>query len=289
MRIALLGLLAAAVAVGCQVGAQPGRSPATPKTPPTAKSAAKKEAAPGLGEKLDPIVARLSDKKAKTRLEAVSELASLGAEAAPATRHLCAAMLDPLPAVRVAALAAVEKTAPKLHTQLQTMAVDAKQANRDAALARIGKMGEDGRPAVPFLLGRLNAETAAAGGKRLDTGGADRRAKLVAAVQATGCDAPETVAAFKALGGGGVKSDAQLLALKWLRTWAVGDGERREDVAGLFVSGLADPTCRAFCIETCSEYGAACRGALPRLRALKDSPDLPTRRAAAAAIAAIEK
>ncbi len=116
----------------------------------------KPEPLPQPDERLQPILPALKARKSEERLRAVEELGRLGEAARPAARNLCDVLVsDPSQAVRQAALAALEKIHPELHKPLVVLLVEADaQKNRDAA-RDLGRIGRDGRAALPVLLAHV--------------------------------------------------------------------------------------------------------------------------------------
>jgi HEAT repeat protein len=99
----------------------------------------------------------LFSKRASERMEAAKVLGGLGEEGKPARRSLCAAMLDPVIAVRVAAADALKNIDPKMHYLAVVLATE-KVANKSDAdrvaklLEKKQKIEEDGEPLTPLVI-----------------------------------------------------------------------------------------------------------------------------------------
>jgi HEAT repeat protein len=101
---------------------------------------------------LAPLVKSLQSRKTAERLKACEELGRLGSKAKAASRALCEALLDANPQVRLGAAAALETVNPAIHRLVVTVLVDENLFNRAEAVRKIGKLGPEGKPAVPVLV-----------------------------------------------------------------------------------------------------------------------------------------
>src|SRR5262249_53969567 len=116
---------------------------------------------PKLDERLKPFVVALKSKKSEERLRAVEELGKLGNVARPAAQAVCEVLVtDTTPALREAALAALEKIHPELHKQLVVLVAEADAEKHQKAARELAQMGEEGRAAVPVLLAHLKSAPA---------------------------------------------------------------------------------------------------------------------------------
>jgi HEAT repeat protein/phage FluMu protein Com len=98
----------------------------------------------------------LSSGKASERIKAAQTLGELGEQAKPARRLLCAAMLDPVVAVRVAAADALKNIDPKMHYLAVVLANEKVGSWEDASrvatlLGKIQKLEDDGEPLAPLV------------------------------------------------------------------------------------------------------------------------------------------
>jgi HEAT repeat protein len=99
----------------------------------------------------------LRSKRASERIQAAQVLGGLGEEGKPARRLLCAAMLDPVVEVRVAAADALKNIDPKIHYQAVLLATE-KVTTADEVvrlvrlLEKIQKQEEDGEPLAPLVI-----------------------------------------------------------------------------------------------------------------------------------------
>jgi HEAT repeat protein len=99
----------------------------------------------------------LYSKKPSERIQAARVLGGLSDQGKPARRHLCAAMLDPVLEVRVAAADALKNIDPKMHYLAVVLATEKVASNYDARrvetlLAKIQKLQEDGEPLAPLVI-----------------------------------------------------------------------------------------------------------------------------------------
>jgi HEAT repeat protein len=98
----------------------------------------------------------LHSRKAEERIQAAQALGGLGEDGKPARRLLCAAMLDPVSAVRVAAADALKNIDPKMHYLAVVLATEKVATDEDVnrvanLLEKIQKIEEDGEPLVPLV------------------------------------------------------------------------------------------------------------------------------------------
>src|SRR5262249_2658656 len=114
-----------------------------------------KEAAPS-NQEADALVVTLTKdlKRASPegRVKAADALAKLEEKGKAASRPLCEALLDVNQKVRLAAAAALEKVNPTIYPLVLPALVDDSWSNRQAAIAKIERLGLEGKPAVPILL-----------------------------------------------------------------------------------------------------------------------------------------
>jgi HEAT repeat protein/DNA-directed RNA polymerase subunit RPC12/RpoP len=98
----------------------------------------------------------LHSKRASDRIQAAQVLGGLGEAGKPARRLLCAAMLDPVIAVRFAAADALKEIDPKMHFLAVVLADEKVATENDATrvvalLEKIQKLEEDGEPLAPLV------------------------------------------------------------------------------------------------------------------------------------------
>jgi HEAT repeat protein len=98
----------------------------------------------------------LSSGTASERIRAARTLGELGEQAKPARRLLCAAMLDPVVAVRVVAADALKNIDPKMHYLAVVLATEKVGSVSDASrvatlLGKIQKLEDDGEPLAPLV------------------------------------------------------------------------------------------------------------------------------------------
>lgn len=102
--------------------------------------------------KINAAIKRLSSRTPADRVQGAEALEQLGMQATTASRALCAAMLDPIPQVRVAASGALEKVNPRLQKAILPIIVDKEFRTRRRAVAKLRSLGKDGLPALPVVL-----------------------------------------------------------------------------------------------------------------------------------------
>lgn len=98
----------------------------------------------------------LFSKKSSERIQAARALGGLGEQGMTARRHLCAAMLDPVVEVRVAAADALKSIDPKMHYLAVVLALEKIEFYSDISridhlLNKIQKLEEDGEPLTPLV------------------------------------------------------------------------------------------------------------------------------------------
>lgn len=98
----------------------------------------------------------LHSKRPSERIQAAQVLGGLGEAGKPARRLLCAAMLDPVAAVRVAAADALKDIDPKMHYLALVLSTQKVESGNDVArittlLKKIQKLEEDGEPLAPLI------------------------------------------------------------------------------------------------------------------------------------------
>lgn len=98
----------------------------------------------------------LYSKKPSERIQAAGVLGGLGEQGMSARRYLCAAMLDPVVEVRVAAADALKSIDPKMHYLAVVLALQKVESPREIGplenlLKRMQKLEEDGEPLAPLV------------------------------------------------------------------------------------------------------------------------------------------
>ncbi len=200
----------------------------------------------------------LKDKRPAVRMKAAEALGGMGEKAASAAPALVAALFDPSREVRVTAEDALKRVSPALHkpvTRLMKPLPDNDFLNLkawDAAVAEVGRMGAEGKAAVPALLHyrqELARHRATGAGRDFTAPSARLVAKALLGI------APEDPAVAKVL-------------IAWLHTEP--DGSNRAALAG------AMPSLKA---------GKAAVAALAKT--LRSDPHAPARKAAAEALGSL--
>jgi hypothetical protein len=93
----------------------------------------------------------LSSKKVTQRVKAAIVLGELGEGAKPARGLLCLAMLDPSPAVRVAAADALKSVDPKMQYLAVALLIEQDTLKQLELLTKVEKLEEDGQPLSPLV------------------------------------------------------------------------------------------------------------------------------------------
>jgi serine/threonine-protein kinase len=139
--------------------AMPRTPPATPLPTPTPVVAAPPApaptpAAPAVDPEVERLAAALGDRDSATRRRAAQELATRGAEAAPATQALVTALLDRSPDVRLRAAEALGRIGPPAGASAEALAAALRDTDAlvpaEAAKA-LGLLGEAAAPAAGAL------------------------------------------------------------------------------------------------------------------------------------------
>lgn len=114
------------------------------------------ETSPEMKALLRANVLALYSKKPAERIQAARVLGGLGEQGKAARRHLCAAMLDPVVEVRVAAADALKIIDPKMHYLAVVLATEKVESPTDVdrvekLLEKLQKLKEDGEPLAPLV------------------------------------------------------------------------------------------------------------------------------------------
>jgi hypothetical protein len=135
-------------------GSEKQKEEPKPKPPPEAGEAAGVLPPPPPPFKHAALAKRAESGNAKDRNAAIEQLGQKGAEAKPAARALCEAILDK--ETRESALLALEKVHPVLFPHVRTLVVDNNAWNHQQASQAIANLHEEGSAAVPVLLGHIS-------------------------------------------------------------------------------------------------------------------------------------
>jgi hypothetical protein len=163
----------------------------------------------------------LGSKNWKDRVTALSVLAELGEQGAPARGIVCRSMMDIHPTVRVAAADALQRIDPKIHHLAVTLAADRAAASsvirREQVLRSIRDLRDDGWPLAPLVAAETRALIAVATDRN-----PSQAALLATNLEALGAIARNDLAAAKIVAAG-LNSQAQpgrhaaLLALRGMK------------------------------------------------------------------------
>jgi hypothetical protein len=246
------------------------------------------DASPELPADLAPLVADLRGRNAKVRLAALAKLGEAGPAAAPALGTVVEfGVLDPNPAVREAATAALERIDNIVHREVVTILYDANWGNRLNALKRLVESRADTGVKLP-LAKHVYRELAARDGD-IGTYSSPLPQLLDTLIQLAPDDRMVIEAVVRLAGD--TRLDKPLAPAPY-RAWGI---ERLNRVSAntttkvtLFTAALGDPRCRHMAIKSLGEIGPPARSALPLLNRLKFDGDAKTREAAAAAVSAIQ-
>jgi len=136
-----------------------GKAPPRREEPPARVDSRPEAEDPSLPRELRSLVAKLKSGATEERVKAAAALADMGEKAMPAARALCQAATDPSQKVARAALQALEKVNPDLQQPVFVLVVDEKAANHEQALAKLGSLADQGKPALPVLLHEIKVCT----------------------------------------------------------------------------------------------------------------------------------
>jgi hypothetical protein len=235
-------------------------------------------------ENLARVAKNLKSKDPKVRLKAAEECGSLGEAAAPLSKELCDVVLDPNQQVALAAFTALESVRPDLYKPLALLLIDKDRYNREAGAMRLGKLGEDGKPATAILVNVLKQSVSVQVPQLMPVD-----LQVYAALGKIGADDPDTVKAMKLLAGPANSSTRhRYQAIGFLAQWADKDEERRKEVLPLVKAGFDNADTLIACITLAGAYGELSKELLPTLKKFKLSGDAAIREAATKAVAAIE-
>jgi HEAT repeat protein len=93
----------------------------------------------------------LSSKRTSERLKAAQVLGELGEAGKPVRGLLCRAMLDPVPAVRVASADALKNIDPKMQYLAVALMTEKNAVQLTILLGKIQKLEDDGEPLAPLV------------------------------------------------------------------------------------------------------------------------------------------
>jgi HEAT repeat protein len=102
-------------------------------------------------ERVDALVRDLKSKDAKERIKILDSLAVMGTDAKSAGPAVVEAMLDKSPVIAAKAGDTLEKVDPPVYKNVLTIAGDRNARAREAAIEELGKLGGEGKAAVPVL------------------------------------------------------------------------------------------------------------------------------------------
>ena len=110
-------------------------------------------------EAIDGVKGKLRGKAPTDRRDAIVALAQLGEMAAKADYDLCEVIVsDPVPELRLAALAALEKVQPKLHPLVVTLALPPENSSSAGYLRAIRELPTFGRAGLPLIVNHLQGQ-----------------------------------------------------------------------------------------------------------------------------------
>jgi HEAT repeat protein len=101
---------------------------------------------------VEALIRQLASKSTTERLDAVERLGAIGEDASDASRALCEALLDKSQKVQLAAAEALERVNPVVHRLVIPIMVDQNPASRLKAVVELGRLKEEGSPAIPVVL-----------------------------------------------------------------------------------------------------------------------------------------
>lgn len=222
------------------------------------------------------------------KVKAIGDLAGLGEKAKSAAWVLCELAVSPDRAINGPARDALEKVHPKLFAQVNILIVDAQPNNHLTACGEIGKMGIDGRGAVPVLFNTINDT------KRFDAYYEESLDSAAITTLSRVAPDEESVARLilgkvKAVNGAGEPiQGVRKAALAALGTIARYHADRKPFLEAL-LAALNDAPTALSAVNALPGCGPEARVALAPLKVLKrDDPSQEVRTAAENSIARIE-
>jgi HEAT repeat protein len=262
--------------------------------------AEKKERKKRAREKLEPLLKDLRGapkdlRRAQTmRLSALKKIAELGADGMEASEAIIELCADNVPAIREAAFDALQKVNPTLHKPIIALLIDRDDAKKLAAIAELGKLGAEAKPAIPLLIQfyQLRALMARSTGfgsyfsvpilsalNSIDAENKRFHRLLLAVIPVTPSSKPGVVFVDWAPRKKAIELTLEAVEAKRIKA---------RDAVKPFLSAMSDPSCKIQAIKALGELGVRAKDAIPVLTKLKLDPDSTTREAAAEALKKIK-
>jgi hypothetical protein len=250
----------------------------TPKDVPGAQ-------APHTPERLQQLIAALSDPDDARRVGAAKELRGWGKEAGPAVGALAAAVATGGAEPRQAALEALEAIRPDQAGDLRALVADEDPAKRVAAEKHLGALSpEAGKPLVPIIAWRIASLPAEAHKPNVGYARAgEEYAALVPLLLKWGLDQPGfravvSCATVSPEGGKALWEPAQLTLCELVRN----ETFRKDALAALDSSLSSRPSAAA--LQAVGDLGPQAKSLAPLLETLATDRDADVRKAAAEAL-----
>jgi HEAT repeat protein len=246
--------------------------------------------------KLGPLLKKLKDRSPTVRQKAIEEIAEVGPDGVEASEELVKALNDRAPAIQQSALEALEKVNPSLHKPVTTLLVDRDANAKLDAMRKLGKLGPDGRPAIPLLVRFYHAQRAPGAGRfghyysvgilealnEIDQENKEYISLLLSALPLSNTSYYPSRRDF--ILDSRERAKAISLAERLVK-------DKKLDAARLvrpLLGALNDRACRIQAIQALGGLGVEGKDAIPTLKKLKVDPDMATREAAAEALKKIE-
>lgn len=234
----------------------------------------------------------LKSKNAKIRLKAVESLATSGDDSDKAVSALCeAAGSDTDRAVVVASLGAVEKLKPKLYKNFSTLVLDASIGAKTSAISEIGKLGNEGKPAIPTLLAVMRGYGGIGKNTREDKAKRVMFFAAVEAVAALGIPNEETAKIYAGMSTSndqGIRQAAFAPLTEWAKKTEGGEKVLFPVIKAYLAT--TDPVTFLASCNSLVQFGAKAKKEFgPTLDALKLSSDGTVRKGATDALESLNK
>lgn len=238
-------------------------------------------------EALQPFLKDLKSKAPAVRIKALESIGELGTDAKIAGQDVTMALFDKVPEVRKAGTDALEKIDPAVQKHIVTLMVEQEVSVRIDAVESIGKLGSDGKTALPVLV--FIYQQGLADGSLLRRYG---QGALTSMIQVAPDDKRViqiilgTIAAKRGTNNReGMDSGVRSTAIELLGKVEIDPKVSTKALLAAF----DDPYCCVQAIKAIEKLGKDAEDALPTLKRLKSmSPVIEIREAAAKAIEAIQ-
>src|SRR5262245_21321943 len=242
--------------------------------------------APDKAAAIDALVKKLSNDDAKERLKALDSLGGMGAGAKPAAYAVCKCVVEDF---REDVRAAAAKALARIRPDLAPNAVTLKSSNDDkamtAAAEKIGKLGDDGVAGTPALIICIN---------RHDRKSQSDSPVVAACIRALGEVKPSEKDVAHQLGQAvalNASAEIRETAARTLGKIGVAHVDLRKPILSYLKIGMRDRVTevRVASLQAAGSFGPDAKTLLPAVRVATKDENADVQKAAADAVAAIEK